>query len=127
MQKLTGNARALRARQTDAELRIWYHLRARRFMGLKFRRQVPMGRYIVDFLCHECRLIVELDGGQHAEQIEADRVRDAWLESQGYRVVRFWNHEVWQELDAVLEQLRLAVEEALTLSPDVSPVTRALT
>jgi len=111
MRRLIGHARSLREQQTDAESRLWYFLRSRRFMGLKFRRQVPLGRYIVDFLCYECQLIIELDGGQHVEQAEADRERDAWLIGQGYRVLRFWNHEVMQELDAVLEQLRLAVEE----------------
>src|SRR5699024_1982846 len=94
-------------RQTDAELRLWYHLRARRFMRLKFRRQVPMGRYIVDFLCHECGLIIELDGGQHAEQVEADKQPDQWLATQGYKVLRFWNHEVMLELEAVLDRVRL--------------------
>jgi very-short-patch-repair endonuclease len=70
------NAKALRSNQTDAEQRLWYHLRAHRFMGLKFKRQKPIGRYIVDFVCMERRLIIELDGGQHAEQLGYDQQKD---------------------------------------------------
>jgi very-short-patch-repair endonuclease len=99
----------MRTHQTDAEARLWYHLRAPRFMGLKFRRQKPVGRYIVDFVCWERRLIIELDGGQHAEQTSYDRQRDAWLRSEGYTVLRFWNHEVMQEMEGILEQIRCAV------------------
>ena len=75
-------------------------------MGLKFKRQKPMGRYIVDFVCVEQRLIIEIDGGQHAEQMAYDQHRDAWLRSQGYTVLRFWNNEVMQQLEGVLEQIR---------------------
>ena len=82
-------------------------------MGLKFKRQKPMGQYIVDFVCVEQRLIIELDGGQHAEQVEYDQHREAWLRSQGYTVLRFWNSEVMQQLEGVLEQVRCTV----TLSP----------
>jgi very-short-patch-repair endonuclease len=85
------NAKSLRSNQTEAEARLWYHLRAHRFMGLKFKRQKPVGRYIADFVCWERRLIIELDGGQHAEQVTYDGQRDAWLRSQGYTVLRFWN------------------------------------
>ena len=85
-----NNAKTLRSKQTEAEQRLWYHLRAHRFLGLKFRRKKPMGRYIVDFVCLEQRLIIELDGGQHVEQIASDQHRDAWLRSQGYTVLRFW-------------------------------------
>jgi very-short-patch-repair endonuclease len=87
-------------------------------MGLKFKRQKPMGRYIVDFVCEERRLIIEIDGGQHAEQVGYDRHRDAWLCSQGYMLLRFWNNEVMQELEAVLEQIR----STLTLSPAPLPL-----
>ncbi|MFP5381083.1 MAG: endonuclease domain-containing protein [Gammaproteobacteria bacterium] len=104
-----ARAKSLRTNQTDAEARLWYHLRAHRFMGLKFRRQKPVGRYIVDFVCWAQRLIIELDGGQHAEGASHDRQRDAWLRSQGYTVLRFWNHEVMQELEGVLEGIRRAV------------------
>ena len=111
---LVDQAKRLRSRQTEAEQRLWYHLRAHRFMGLKFKRQKPLGHYIVDFICHECRLVVEVDGGQHTVQTDYDHQRDAWLRERGYRVLRFWNHEVMQELDGVLERIRLA---ALAPSP----------
>ena len=109
--KILTNAKALRSHQTEAEQRLWYHLRAHRFMDLKFKRQKPMGRYIVDFVCVERQLIIELDGGQHAEQVKYDQLRDAWLRGQGYTVLRFWNNEVMQQLEGVLEQIRF------TLSP----------
>ena len=105
---LRDQAKHLRSHQTEAEQRLWYHLRAHRFMGLKFRRQKPVGRYIVDFVCHERGLIIEVDGGQHGEQVGYDRKRDDWLGEQGYRVLRFWNHEVMHQTDAVLERIRLA-------------------
>ena len=114
-EKALNNAKTLRTQQTDAEQRLWYHLRAHRFMDVKFKRQKPLGRYIVDFVCLELRLIIEVDGGQHAEQVEYDQRRDAWLRSEGYTVLRFWNNEVMQQLDGVLEQIRLAV--ALSASP----------
>ena len=90
--KILTNAKALRSHQTEAELRLWYLLRAHRFMDLKFKRQKPIGRYIVDFVCVERLLIVELDGGQHAEQVGYDQLRDAWLRGQGYTILRFWNN-----------------------------------
>jgi len=111
------NAKTLRSNQTEAEQRLWFHLRAHRFMGLKFKRQKPMGRYIVDFVCLERRLIIELDGGQHAEQVTYDQHRDEWLRRQGYTVLRFWNNDVMQQLDSVLEQIRCTV----TLSPTPLP------
>jgi very-short-patch-repair endonuclease len=100
------NAKYLRTHQTDAEKRLWYHLRAHRFEGLKFKRQKPIGRYIVDFVCMARGLVVELDGGQHADATLKDQQRDAWLRSQGYAVLRFWNNEVMQQLDGVLERIR---------------------
>ena len=111
---LLGHAKNLRAHQTEAEQRLWYYLRAHRFMGLKFRRQKPIGPYIVDFVCHERHLIVEVDGGQHAGQTEYDSRRDAWLRQQGFTVLRFWNHDVLAQSEAVLEQIRQA---ALSLNP----------
>ncbi len=113
-----GNAKALRTHQTLAEQRLWYHLRAHRFEDLKFKRQKPIGSYIVDFVCMEQRLIVELDGGQHAEQVAYDTKRDEWLRDQGYKVLRFWNNDVMQNLEGVLEQIR----NAFTLSPNPSPL-----
>ena len=92
----------MRGAPTDAELRLWRLLRDRRLNGFKFRRQVPVGPYIVDFLCVGARLIVEADGSQHAESLR-DKARDAYLESQGWKVLRFWNNEVLQNCAGVLE------------------------
>ncbi|MCY1281768.1 hypothetical protein D9M68_787550 [compost metagenome] len=108
---LKHNARQLRSNMTDAERQLWYHLRGHRFLGLKFKRQKPMGRYIVDFICMEHRLVIELDGGQHQEQVARDTERDRYFIEQGYRVLRFWNHEVLGEMDSVLEVIRRAVVE----------------
>ena len=118
-EKVLTNAKTLRANQTEAEQRLWYHLRAHRFMALKFKRQKPMGCFIVDFVCVEQRLIIEIDGGQHGEQAEYDQHRDAWLRSQGYTVLRFWNHEVMQQMEGVLEQIR----STIALSPSPSPTS----
>lgn len=115
-------AKALRAHQTDAEQRLWHHLRAHRFLGLKFKRQKPIGPYIVDFACVERGLAVELDGGQHADQAAYDEARTRFLHEQGYRVLRFWNDEVLRSTDAVLDQIRLAVTRGESFSPDPSPV-----
>ena len=114
--KLRQRAKAMRAKLTEAEQRLWFHLRAHRFLGLKFKRQVPIGHYIADFVCHESHLIVEIDGGQHADQTTYDNQRDQWLGQQGFTILRFWNNEVLQQTEAVLEQIRLA-----TLSPNPSP------
>ena len=99
-----GRARAMRRAPTDAERRLWRLLRDRRLDGLKFRRQVPIGPYIVDFLCFASRLIVEADGSQHAEN-SCDQARDAYLLREGWRVLRFWNHEVIQNREGVLETI----------------------
>src|SRR5207249_1546069 len=85
-------AKQLRSRMSDAERKLWYHLRGRRFENWKFRRQVPLGSYVVDFLCEKARLVVEVDGGQHAERVKQDAVRTKWLEAHGYAVIRFWNN-----------------------------------
>lgn len=101
----TARARTLRRKQTDAERKLWWELRARRLDGFKFKRQVPIGRYIADFLCFECKLIIELDGSQHLEQIEYDEARTCWLEAQGYRVVRYWNIDVLLNIEPVMEAI----------------------
>lgn len=119
---LLDNAKSLRGNLTDAEQKLWYHLRAHRFMGRKFKRQKPMGRYVVDFVCLEDKLIIELDGGQHAENTGYDQVRDSWLRSEGYTVLRFWNNEMMHETESVLERIRLALCPE-TLSPGPSPTS----
>jgi very-short-patch-repair endonuclease len=96
-----GRARALRRTMTDAERILWSRLRNRRFAHYKFRRQVPLGPFIADFVCFDRRLIVELDGGQHAQQKEYDADRTNWLAENGFRVVRFWNHELTLDREAV--------------------------
>jgi very-short-patch-repair endonuclease len=96
-------ARVLRKKMTEAEVKLWQGLRRKQIKGFRFRKQVPMGKYILDFVCYEGRLIAELDGGQHSEALEYDEKRTKWLESQGYQVRRFWNHEVLQDLDVVME------------------------
>src|SRR5215475_14346235 len=95
-------ARALRKNQTDAEKVLWYRLRNHQLEDRKFRRQQVLGKYIVDFLCLEPKLVIELDGGQHAERTEQDEQRTQYLQSLGYRVLRFWNHDVLHEPDAIL-------------------------
>ena len=94
-------AKALRVNQTDAELKIWQALRAGRLMSYKFKRQVPISDCIVDFVCFEQKMIVEIDGGQHLESSE-DELRDAKLTKMGFKVLRFWNNDVMQNLDGIL-------------------------
>jgi very-short-patch-repair endonuclease len=104
---LTGSvatARRLRRNQTDAERILWLKLRDRRLNGLKFRRrQVPIDRYVVDFFCDDAHLVIEVDGGQHATADETNRTRV--LEAMGYLVLRFWNNEVHENVDGVLESI----------------------
>ncbi|MEM7729550.1 MAG: DUF559 domain-containing protein [Pseudomonadota bacterium] len=104
-------AQGLRNHTTDAEGLLWWRLREYRQVGCAFRRQVPVGPYVADFLCRKADLIVELDGEQHAEaqQCRHDETRDAWLSEQGYMVIRFWNGDVFTDLDSVLD----AIDEAL--------------
>ncbi|GJE38609.1 hypothetical protein KHHGKMAE_2684 [Methylobacterium persicinum] len=100
--------RQLRGTLTEAERRLWYRLRDRRLAGFKFVRQEGIGRYVADFRCRDARLVVEVDGGQHAES-DHDRVRDAWLKAQGYRVLRFWNAEVMTNTIGVLDTILSAL------------------
>jgi len=102
----TTRARTLRAHLTEAERLLWQHLRGRQIENCKFRRQHPVGRYITDFACLSRQLLIELDGGQHAESAGYDRRRDAYLQQQGFRVIRYWNHQVLRETDEVLEDIR---------------------
>ena len=95
------NSRSLRCEMTDAEKLLWRHLRMKQFEGYKFRRQHPLGKYIVDFVCLEAALILEVDGGQHADNSGSDEARTQWLEGKGYRVMRFWNNEVLGNIEGV--------------------------
>jgi very-short-patch-repair endonuclease len=103
-------ARTMRAKPTDTEHRLWQHLRAERLPNFKFRRQQPLGNFIVDFVCLEARLIVELDGGQH-NGLATDVDRDEWLRAQGFIVLRFWNHEVFENLEGVVERILVQLQQ----------------
>lgn len=92
-------AKTLRKRLTDSERLLWKYLRAKQIEGNKFRRQEPIGKYIVDFVCHEKRIIIEVDGGQHSIDKAIDKERDEWLIEQGYKVMRFWNNEVLENIE----------------------------
>ena len=102
-------ARTLRKNATDAEKRLWRALREK-LPGTKWRRQVPHGPYVADFLCFAAKLIVEADGGQHAEQTEQDAIRTRYFERQGYRVLRFWNNDVLENTDGVIETIAAALK-----------------
>lgn len=95
-------AKNLRTNSTDTERLLWQHLRGHRFYNVKFKRQQPIGEYIVDFICFKEQLIIELDGGQHTEQREYDESRSNWLRSQGFKIIRFWNNEVIENIEGVL-------------------------
>jgi len=105
MKKVTAlsTARRLRSCMTEAEKAFWLQLRDRRFTGFKFRRQFPVGPYFADFLCWQVKLIIELDGGQHAEQVVYDRQRTRFLEQQVFTVIRFWNNEISQNWEGVAQ------------------------
>ena len=115
--KSLSNARSLRRNMTEAEKKMWYRLRAHRLNGVSFKRQAPVAPYIVDFVCLQARLIVEIDGGQHGS--ETDAARDAWLSKQGFRVLRFWNNDVHSNIEGVMQTnvdaLAQAIPPSLTL------------
>ncbi|MGJ0515835.1 MAG: endonuclease domain-containing protein [Methylomicrobium sp.] len=108
---ITDKARILRKNQTNVEQLLWKRLRNRQLLGQKFRRQFPIEPYIVDFVCLELKLIIELDGGQHAEQMDYDQQRSRYLEQRGFNMIRFWNNEIIENIEGVLETLRLAILE----------------
>ncbi|RVC61360.1 endonuclease domain-containing protein [Mesorhizobium sp. M00.F.Ca.ET.038.03.1.1] len=104
-------ARSMRREPTEAEDRLWQELRGRRLDNIKFKRQVPMGRYVADFVCAEARLIVEIDGSQHAES-RHDQERDAVLKARGFRVLRFWNDDVIRDIDNVCQHIVIVADLA---------------
>jgi very-short-patch-repair endonuclease len=106
-----GAAKQLRRNQTDAERVLWLRLRNRRLKDLKFKRQVPIDRYVVDFCCSDARLIIELDGGLHATRTVEDMNRTRILEAMGYLVLRFWNNDVLQNLEGVLEEILATLKQ----------------
>ena len=113
-------AKTLRQNMTEAEQLLWKHLRAHRLLDQKFRRQQPLGSYIVDFVHFETKLIIEADGGQHNES-NSDAVRDSWLVKEGFRVLRFWNHDILNNTDDVLETLLKAIEDRSPSPPAPLP------
>ncbi len=121
-----SKAQELQQRSTDAEQALWKRLRNRQLAGCKFRRQVPLGKYIVDFVCFERKVVIEVDGGHHQAHVSSDTVRTTWLESQGFQVLQFWNHEVLADPEAVQEALLGALQENSpsphSPSPQPSPV-----
>lgn len=114
-------ARTLRKRMTDAERLLWRHLRNRELGGWKFRRQYPVGPFIVDFICVEKNVVIEVDGGQHAENEALDLQRSAYLNKMGYRVVRLWNNEVLQETEGVLTAIFEILANGKQNSPSPQP------
>ena len=120
---LQRRARALRNRATDAERYLWQYLRGRQLAGHRFRRQVPIAGFIADFACLEAKVIVELDGGQHVQNVGYDEQRDRLIEAQGFRILRFWDNQVFQETQAVLEQIMRALE-AISPHPNLPPQAR---
>ncbi|WP_266183543.1 endonuclease domain-containing protein [Dyella humicola] len=112
-------ARKLRTTVTDAEQVLWFRIRDRRLQGWKFRRQHEIDQYIVDFACLDAALIVELDGGQHGEQVAYDEARTRKLQNMGYRVLRFWNNDVLKNLDSVLEVI---LEALASPAPHPNPL-----
>jgi very-short-patch-repair endonuclease len=115
-------ARRLRRQQTDAERLLWFRLRDRRLAGWKFKRQFPVDRYIVDFLCADAHLIIELDGGQHAVQTDADAARTKILEAMGYLVLWFWNNDVMGNIDGVPEEIMTALTSSTSEPPHPIPL-----
>jgi very-short-patch-repair endonuclease len=110
----------MRGAPTDAERKLWWHLRHRlKTPDTHFRRQVRIGRYIADFASHGARIVIEVDGGQHAMRIDADTDRTKVLEANGYRVLRFWNNDVLKDIDGVLEEIQRAI--TTTPTPNPSP------
>lgn len=105
-----SHAKNLRQTMPDAERRLWQHLRAARLGGYKFRRQQPIGPYIADFVCTRPKLIIEADGGQHGERQTHDAARDRYLQTRGFRVLRFWNHDILQQTEAVLTEILNTLE-----------------
>jgi very-short-patch-repair endonuclease len=116
----TGLARRLRKNSTMAERRLWKYLRSRALAGFKFVRQEPIGPYVVDFVCREKRLIIEIDGGQHANN-KRDAIRDQWLSDRRYRVLRFWNNEVLGNIEGVWDTIFAAASAAAPPHPAPLP------
>ena len=114
----------LRSNMSDAEQALWRHLRGRQISGLRFRRQHPFGDYILDFVCMENKLVIEVDGGQHGQQAKYDEIRTKKLQKAGFRVLRFWNNEVLKEIESVKEKIWLVAQELQSHPPPNLPLER---
>ncbi len=114
---MVGIARTLRGNATDTERMLWRKIRDKQIEGHRFRRQRPIGKYIVDFVCLEAKLVFELDGGHHAEQYDGDEIRSQFLKQQGFRVIRFWNNEVIENMDGVLDRIREELHRSVQITP----------
>ena len=112
-QNLSALAKGLRYSETKAEKFLWTLLRAKKLNSVKFRRQAPVGQYVVDFISFEKKLIIEIDGGHHSDEKnqEYDEIRAKWLQSQGFRVIRFWNNDVSSNIDGVITRIKEALDE----------------
>jgi type I restriction enzyme M protein len=127
-ERLLEFARGMRRFSTDAEKRLWRALRNRKLGGFKFRRQIPIGSYIIDFYCHEVKVAVEADGGQHSEptHVKYDKRRTAFLKSEGIHVMRFWDHDVLRDTDVVREMIYRICDEqrSLVIPPHPNPLPK---
>jgi very-short-patch-repair endonuclease len=113
----TAQARELRKNATEAEQMLWYQLSARKVAGVRFNRQVPVGPFICDFVARSIKLVVEVDGGQHGWNAEADRRRTNFLESQGYKVIRFWNNHVIERIEGVVQEIGKIINDMPSPAP----------
>jgi len=109
---IRDTARRLRREQTEWEHNLWTRLRRRQLKGFKFRRQHPIGPFFADFFCPEAKLVIEIDGPQHADELARDESRTGFLRDAGYRVLRFWNHEIRAEIDTVMQRIADALEQS---------------
>ncbi len=116
--KIKNNSRHLRNNMTDVERMLWAKVRSRQLQGFRFRRQHPIGRYIVDFVCLELKLIIELDGGQHMDQRQYDTNRSQWLQINGFKTVRFWNSDILDNPDGVMQTIYMHLPQP-RLSPPI--------
>ena len=117
----SDKAKVLRRNPTEAEKRLWWRIRQKQVQGCRFRRQAPIGKYIVDFVCYAPRLVIEVDGGQHDTERYRDEARARWLEREGFRVLRFWNNEVLENTDGVVQEIEAALQTENTPHPNPPP------
>ncbi|MCW0198692.1 endonuclease domain-containing protein [Sphingopyxis sp.] len=115
----TARSRELRLNATNAERRLWQQISARKIAGIRFNRQFPIGPFICDFVSRTARLVIEVDGGQHAVDVAKDQARTAYLEARGYRVIRFWNNDVMERIEGVVNEIERILE---TCPPPAPPI-----